>query len=248
VRYWAARGGPGVDTAFDVGQMKIGRKLAMKLLNVSKFILAGEQANGAISETLDRGMLMSLADLVEDATRELEQYEYARALQKVEGFFWDFCDNYVEATKSRRYGDFGPEAAASAASAMRTALSVMVRLLAPYLAFTAEEVWAWWQEGSVHRAPWPTAAEIRSLCGDDQSARAAHAALAGALGAIRKGKTDQKLSVGSEVQAVAYAGSETEIQALRAIERDLRAAVRAGALSLAVGEPSVSVTLKPAEL
>ena len=70
----------------------------------------------------------------------------------------------------------------------------------------------------------------------------------GALGAIRKGKTDQKLSVGSEVQAVAYAGTETEIQALRAIERDLRAAVRAGALSLAVGEPSVSVTLKPAEL
>ncbi len=68
VRYWAARGGPGVDTAFDVGQMKIGRKLAMKVLNVSKFVLAGEQPDGAVTEPLDRGMLQNLAALVDDAT------------------------------------------------------------------------------------------------------------------------------------------------------------------------------------
>jgi valyl-tRNA synthetase len=71
VRYWAARGGPGVDTAFDVGQMKIGRKLAMKVLNVSKFILAGESLDGPVTETLDRGMLLNLATLVTDATAEL---------------------------------------------------------------------------------------------------------------------------------------------------------------------------------
>jgi valyl-tRNA synthetase len=248
VRYWAARGGPGVDTAFDVGQMKIGRKLAMKALNVSKFILAGELLDGPVTETLDRGMLLNLAALVSDATAELEQYEYARALAKVEGFFWDFCDNYVEATKSRRYGDFGREAAASASTAMRRALSVMLRLLAPYLAFTCEEVWSWWQPGSVHRAPWPAAAELASVAGDAPEARDAHLALAAALGAIRKGKTDRKVSVGTEVEAIAYAGADDEIRALRAIERDLKAAVRTGALSLTVGEPSVAVTLKPAEV
>jgi valyl-tRNA synthetase len=248
VRYWAARGGPGVDTAFDVGQMKIGRKLAMKVLNVSKFILAGEQHDGPVTETLDRGMLLNLAGVVKEVTSELEDYEYARALAKAEGFFWDFCDNYVEATKSRRYGDFGPEAAASASTAMRAALSVMLRLLAPYLAFTSEEVWSWWQAGSVHRAPWPTAAELSSMAGDDAGARDAHAALAAALGAIRKGKTDQKVSVGTEVEAITYAAADDEIRALRAIERDLKAAVRAGALSLTVGEPSVAVTLKPAEV
>jgi valyl-tRNA synthetase len=248
VRYWAARGGPGVDTAFDVGQMKIGRKLAMKLLNVSKFILAGESLDGPVTETLDRGMLLNLAALVTDVAAELDQYEYARALAKIEGFFWDFCDNYVEATKSRRYGDFGPEAAASASTAMRRALSVMQRLLAPYLAFTCEEVWSWWQPGSVHRAHWPTAAELASVAGDAPEARDAHLALAAALGAIRKGKTDQKVSVGTEVEAIAYAGADHEIRALRAIERDLKAAVRAGALSLTVGEPSVAVTLKPAEV
>jgi valyl-tRNA synthetase len=248
VRYWAARGGPGVDTAFDVGQMKIGRKLAMKVLNVSKFILAGEHRDGPVTEILDRGMLLNLAALVADATSELEDYEYARALAKIEGFFWDFCDNYVEATKSRRYGDFGPEAAASASTAMRTALSVMLRLLAPYLAFTCEDVWSWWQEGSVHRAPWPTPAELAKVAGDASGAREAHAALATALGAIRKGKTDQKVSVGTEVHAVSYAASDDEIRALRHIERDLKAAVRAGALQLTVGEPSVAVTLKPAEV
>ena len=247
VRYWAARGGPGVDTAFDVGQMKIGRKLAMKVLNVSRFILAGEQADGPVTEALDRGMLMGLAALTAEATDDLERYEYARALAKVEGFFWDFCDNYIEAAKSRRYGDFGPGAAASASTAMRTALSVILRLLAPYLAFTCEDVWSWWQDGSVHRAAWPTSADVLAVAGDDSAARLAHAALSGALGAIRKGKTDQKISVGTEVDAVTYAAPEAEIAALRLVERDLKAAVRTGTLTLAVGEPAVIVTLKPVE-
>ncbi len=134
VRYWAARGGPGVDTAFDLGQMKIGRKLAMKVLNVSKFVLAGEQPEGAGDRSRSiAACCRTWRSLVDEATAELEQYEYAKALAKIESFFWDFCDNYVEAAKSRRYGDFGPEAAASASTAMRLALSVLLRLLAPYL-------------------------------------------------------------------------------------------------------------------
>jgi valyl-tRNA synthetase len=247
VRYWAARGGPGVDTAFDVGQMKIGRKLAMKLLNVSKFVLAGEQADGEITETLDRGMLMSLAELVGETTRELEQYDYAKALQRVESFFWAFCDNSIEAVKSRRYGDHGPEAAASASTAMRRALSVLLRLLAPYLAFTCEEVWSWWQTGSIHRAPWPTAADALGTTLDDTGERAAYGNLAVGLENIRKAKADLKLSVGTEVQAVSYFGPQGEVEALRNIERDLKSAVRAGSLRLEVGEPSVAVTVKPAE-
>ncbi len=247
VRYWAARGGPGVDTAFDVGQMKIGRKLAMKVLNVSKFILAGDQVEGPVSEALDRGMLMNLATLVTETTGELERYEYARALARIEGFFWDFCDNYVEAAKSRRYGDFGGEAAASASTAMRQALSVLLRLLAPYLAFACEDVWSWWKDGSVHRAPWPSAAEVRALAGDDADASQAHTTLSAALGAIRKGKTDLKLSVGTAVEAVVYTAAEDEIRVLRLVERDMTAAVRAGRLTLAVGEPAVVVTPKSGE-
>ncbi len=249
VRYWAARGGPGVDTAFDVGQMRIGRKLAMKVLNVAKFVLAGGHRDGPVTEALDQGMLLNLAALVDEATRELEQYEYAKALAKVESFFWDFCDNYVEAAKSRRYGDFGEEAAASASVAMRTALSALLRLLAPYLAFTCEDVWSWWQQGSVHRATWPTSGEIRAVAGDDSDAQAAHTYLSIALAEIRKAKTDNKVSVGTEVLAITYAGPDVETRALGLVERDLRAAARTDALTLlsvaTADERRADVTLKP---
>jgi valyl-tRNA synthetase len=248
VRYWAARGGPGVDTAFDVGQMKIGRKLAMKVLNVSKFILAGERSDGAVSEPLDRGMLQNLAALVDEATGELDRYEYARALAKIESFFWDFCDNYVEAAKSRRYGDFGPEAAASASTAMRLALSVLLRLLAPYLAFATEEVWSWTEKGSIHRAPWPVRDEILHVSGQDESSRQAIAHVTEALNAIRKAKTDQKVSVGTPVREVVYSAADEAIACLKLVERDLKAASRADALILkAAAAPAVEITLKPVE-
>ena len=248
VRYWAARGGPGVDTAFDVGQMKIGRKLAMKVLNVSKFVLAGEHADGAVTEPLDRGMLLNLADLVDEATAELDRYEYAKALAKIESFFWDFCDNYVEAAKSRRYGDFGPEAASSASTAMRLALSVLLRLLAPYLAFVCDEVWSWWRQGSVHRAAWPVRAEVVKVSGEDETARQAVLHLTEALNAIRKGKTDQRVSVGTPVKAVVYSASADAVQSLALVERDLKAACRADSLVLEAGDDAgVRITLKPAE-
>jgi valyl-tRNA synthetase len=247
VRYWAARGGPGVDTAFDPGQMKIGRKLAMKVLNVSKFVLAGEQPEGPVTEPLDRGMLQNLAVVVDEATSELENYEYAKALAKVESFFWDFCDNYVEAAKSRRYGDFGPEAAASASTAMRLALSVLLRLLAPYLAFACEEVWSWSHSGSIHRAAWPTRDELIRLSGTDESASKAVMHVTEALNAIRKGKTDQKVSVGTPIQQVIYQGTDDAIACLRTVERDLKAASRSETLILRAGEPSVEITLKSAE-
>jgi valyl-tRNA synthetase len=240
-----------VDTAFDVGQMKVGRKLAMKLLNVSKFVLAGEHADGLVTEPLDRGMLANVSNLVAEATVELDQYEYAKALAKIESFFWDFCDNYVEAAKSRRYGDFGPEAAASASVAMRTALSVVLRLLAPYLAFTCEEVWSWWQAGSIHRAPWPTERDVEEVSGADHDAQKANTFLSFALAGIRRAKTDSKVSVGTPVLEVEYRSTEEEIRCLRLVERDLKAAARTDALILTPSsDPNAfgaSVTLKPAE-
>ena len=246
VRYWAARGGPGVDTAFDPGQMKIGRKLAMKVLNVSKFVLAGEQPEGAVTEPLDRGMLQNLAALVDEATTELENYEYAKALAKIESFFWDFCDNYVEAAKSRRYGDFGQDAAASASTAMRLALSVLLRLLAPYLSFACEEVWSWTNTGSIHRAAWPVREELVRVSGTDESARQAVFHVTEALNAIRKGKVDQKISIGTPVQQVVYQAGEAAIACLTLVERDLKAASRTEAIVFKVGaETAVEITLKP---
>ena len=140
VRYWAASGRPGADTAFDPGQMSVGRRLAIKLLNASKFALAESAGRQRpVTAGVDRGLLTNLARLVRESTEDLEQYHYTRVLERTETFFWFFCDNYLELVKSRRYGDHGPELAASANSALLTALSVFLRLFAPFLPFATEE-------------------------------------------------------------------------------------------------------------
>ncbi len=160
VRYWAANGRPGTDTAFDAQQMKVGRRLAVKLLNASKFALADLPPQGeTLTHPLDRAVVGRLAAVVEDATRSFEEYDYARALQRAEELFWWFCDYYLELVKGRRY-DAAPEAAASVSRALRLSLSSFQRLFAPFLPFVCEEVWSWWREGSVHRAPWPDAGEL----------------------------------------------------------------------------------------
>ena len=88
VRYWAASGRPGTDTAFEPSQMKVGRRLAIKFLNASKFVLAKPEPVGRVTQLLDRGLLTALGKLVEDSTRALDDYDYARALQFTETFFW----------------------------------------------------------------------------------------------------------------------------------------------------------------
>ena len=155
--------------------------------------------------------------------------------------------SYVEAAKSRRYGDHGPAAAASASTAMRLALSVMLRLLAPYLAFVCEDVWSWTNPGSIHRSAWPTAAELVAVSGTDESSRQAVVYVTEALSAIRKAKTDSKVSVGTPVQQVIYQGPNEIITCLTQVERDIKAASRAEVLVLRAGEPAVEITLKPAQ-
>ena len=172
MRYWAASGRPGVDTAVDEGQMKVGRRLAIKILNASKFALgimgddvpAGfDGAPDAVSEPLDRSMLASLAALVTHATTSFEGYDYARALDSTERFFWSYCDDYLELVKGRAYGGSGDAGVQSASAALALALDTMLRLFAPHMPFVAEEVWSWWRDGSIHRSPWPAGDDLAAF-------------------------------------------------------------------------------------
>jgi valyl-tRNA synthetase len=221
VRYWAAKGGPGVDTAFDPGQMRVGRRLAIKLLNASKFVLTRSEPIGAVTETLDRGMLQRLGRLIESATRHLDEYDYAAALRDTEEFFWWFCDDYIELVKRRRAGS--DASAASANQACRAALSVVLRLFAPFLPFATEEVWSWWQEGSVHRALWPAAGEVDAVIGTraaDEIAASQHASEITAK--IRHQRSERKWGFGVEIRAEFTLLASRE-QYWRAIARDVLA-------------------------
>ncbi len=279
VRYWAASGRPGTDTAFDANQMRVGRRLAIKLLNASRFALAPPKADGAggeagpapsgkdaglappvrdaalaapqakaglISSPVDRAMVRNLAALVDEATTAFEAYDYARVLQRTEAFFWTFCDDYLELVKGRRYGEQGQEAAASATTALVAALSVMLRLFAPFLPFVTEEVWSWWQDGSVHRAAWPTREELERLIPEDatsasQEDMAVYLWATDILFEVRKQRSEAKQALKVPISGVTIRADRENVGRMRVVDADLRSALRVKAFKASEGEREILV-------
>ena len=234
VRYWAQNGRPGVDTAFDEGQLKVGRRLAIKILNASKFALGviGDAAAGDVTEPLDRSLLHGMRGLMVDASSAFESYDYARALDVTEHFFWGFCDNYLELVKQRAYGAVGERGAGSARTTLGLALSTLLRLFAPHLPFVTEEVWSWWQGGSVHRQPWPDASEFGTIAEGAEADPAIYGVAADVLGEIRKAKTSQQKSLRAEVDLAVVRDTAERLHALEPALADVREAGRVRALEL----------------
>jgi valyl-tRNA synthetase len=225
VRYWSANGRPGTDVAFDPAQIKVGRRLATKLLNASKFALglgAQDALRQPVTEPLDRAVLARLATVVDTSTKALESYHHTDALQATEAFFWTFCDDYIELVKDRAYGDGA--GAVSARAALAAGLSVQLRMFAPFLPYVTEEVWSWWRYGSVHRATWPTTYELTRVAPEGD---AGLLDLAGdALRQVRRAKSDRKLSMKAEVPLAEALGPADVLDRLQLIEGDLRSAGR----------------------
>jgi valyl-tRNA synthetase len=229
VRYWAASAKLGADTAYEIAQMKIGRRLAIKLLNASKFVLnlGATEASvlsadlAVLSNPLDRAVLAQLADVVAQATKAFDNYDYARALQITESFFWQFTDDYVELIKDRAYGAAGEAEQASVLAALATSLDTLLRLFAPFLPFATEEVWGWWRNGSVHRAQWPAPLDVPG--GDTTMLATVGVALSG----VRKAKSEAKVKQRTEVLSATITASEALTTQLKAGLGDLKAASNA---------------------
>ena len=243
VRYWAASSRLGTDAAFDPQnptQIKIGRRLAIKVLNAAKFVLSFPVPEGAeVTHALDASMLATLDGVVRDATKALENYDHARALELTESFFWTFCDDYLELVKERAY-DQTNVGQASAALALRIALESLLALLAPVLVFAAEEAWSWFHDESVHTSPWPSAMDRP---GDPAVLVAASEALTG----IRRAKTEAKASQKTPVAQATIEGTDATIAALRLAEGDLRAVGRIENIEFIAGETTrvSSIELAP---
>jgi valyl-tRNA synthetase len=248
LRYWAGSARLGVDTAFDVAQLKIGRRLAVKILNATRFVLgfdappAGASGHPGVTEPIDAALLRKLAAVTGQCTAAFEAYDHALALEQAERFFWFFCDDYLELVKARAYGERGPAPAGSAVATLRTALSAALRLLAPFLSFATEEAWSWWQDGSVHRAPWPDAGELAALAeaggsggaegGGGPGGTAALDAAAAAMGAVRRAKSQARLPMKAPVAQLIVTAPPEQLAALDAAAPDVAAAGHVGQITL----------------
>ena len=251
VRYWAASGRPGTDTAFDESQIKVGRRLAIKLLNITRFVLGlsgtaeatrptaaadndtasvpsvrrePESTGGEsqVTEPLDLALLADLGVLIDGTTEAFEAFDYARALERTERFLWDFADNYVELVKNRAYRhDAG---GASARVALQTALDALLRLFAPFLPYACEEAWSWWRDGSIHRARWPQPSELPAAgadAGADAGDPAVLAAASEVLGQVRRAKSEARRKLRTPVESAHVTAPAEFLEALAAATGDL---------------------------
>jgi valyl-tRNA synthetase len=226
LRYWAASGRPGSDTTFDEGQLKIGRRLGIKILNASKFVLGrlGDEMPGPadVTEPIDLDLLAILSKLITATTDDFEDYDYARALERTESFFWSFCDDYVELVKIRAYGDANDGPTKSARATLAITLSVLQRLFAPIMPFVTEEVWHWWHDPSIHSSPWPTLNELPTL--ELIGAGSTYGPVCEVLEAIRRAKSSAKVSQRAAVASVTVRAPQEFLAAIALCDDDLKAA------------------------
>ncbi|WP_345374259.1 valine--tRNA ligase [Frondihabitans cladoniiphilus] len=252
VRYWAASSRLGTDAAFDPQnpkQIKVGRRLAIKVLNAAKFVYSFEAPSGhtldegAVSAPLDRDLLANFAVVIESATASLEGYDHAKALETIEKFFWTFCDDYLELVKERAYGAGSEAGQASAVFTLQTTVNGLLRLLAPYLPFATEEVWSWTHDTSVHTAPWPTVAELGALEAPTGLVDLVGRALIG----IRRAKTDAKASQKTPVTSATIQAPADELESIKLAADDLAQVGKIETLSFAPGEELAVVDIVLAE-
>jgi valyl-tRNA synthetase len=236
VRYWTARARAGVDTAYDESVFKVGQRLVTKLFNAGRFVLGrlaavdeSQLAPTAITAELDRGFVARLRAVIAEATEAYEEFDWAKALENVESFFWaEFCDDYVELVKARTYLETLDEGGLSALATLQLGLSILLRLFAPVVPTITEELWSRRfatpdsPQRSIHTSPWPTIAELEAVRSPDYPGSFATARMI--LGEIRREKGHAKVSARWPVSRLLVAAPETDLVVVRSILEDVRAA------------------------
>ncbi len=243
LRCWAAKTSLGHDSRYSEREVKEGRRLTIKLWNAARFSLMNVGDFDPRSEHLaaeertveDRWLLARLQGIVEQATSSLDAYDYAKAFEQLEKFFWaTFCDDYLEMVKDRfwnpeRYPD---QARRSAQWTLWEGLRTILGLFAPYLPFVTEELYQqiyrpWEEAVSIHVTPWPA--------GDDSwsSETPEMELIETILKAVRSLRTEYRISQTKQLSELVLDldGAQPEhAEAIRRMEASLQSVSRATAV------------------
>ena len=203
VRWRAAMARPGLDSPFDETQMKVGRRLAMKVLNVSKFVLGSVRATsvepGLVTEAVDRALLGQAR-----RTRSRRRPEPSQPTTTRPRWSRPRSSSGTSATTTSSWSRSGPTATTgppadrpppSAKAALATALHVQLRMFAPFLPYATEEVWSWWQRARSTCRPGPPPRTSASPRRRPRRARRRRAVLAGVRGAKSTAKVGMRTPV-----------------------------------------------------
>ncbi len=187
---------PGNDQRFQEDKILMGRNLSNKIWNAMRFVVMNtdddftpDMVDESIFTTEDKWILTELHDLIAEATVNLDNYEFGVALSKIVDFLWDnFCDWYIEITKSRLY-DKECKTRNNAIYLLNYVLSEAMKLLHPFMPFITEEVYSNLvvadKAESIMIADWPEADKVLSSSEDAEMMNTMIDAIRG-IRAVRK--------------------------------------------------------------
>ena len=236
LRLWATKGRIGTDLRYNEKDIRTGRKFAVKLWNVGRFLsmnvgdLDVWVAAPAPGERgiVDRWLLSHLADAVTESTAAFEAHDYMQAHQAASRMFWSiYCDRYLEMIKDR-LGE--GQDADSARWTLWESFRVLLGLFAPFAPFLTERMYQQFYRAhedsvSLHLTRWPVADE--RWRGD----RSAVDQLAVILDATRVLRSGQRLGNSARLSQLIVQADDAQAQALLdQIAEPLRVAARAGAV------------------
>ena len=180
-----------------------------------------------ITVAIDRAMMSRLSKTASRADQFLSQYEYSLALSEIEGFFWDFCDNYMELIKHRIYNpqEHGEGAGESVQNSLYAIVYGVIRMLAPFIPHITEEIYqAYFKQRekhvSLHLADYPNGKKSWV----DEQAEKVYEEACQFVAVVRKFKTEQRLSLNTELTEIQYL--RTQFGLFREAQNDIQRAAR----------------------
>jgi len=236
-RQWAAAGGStGTDIPFRWEDVEYGWRFMRKLWNACRFtgmrLQDYDPAEGVEPRLLDRWIVSKLQRTVKKATEAMESCDFMNATETTRNFIWHvFCDHYLEAAKTRLYGDGDGKKAAQ--QTLLYTVERMIKLLAPITPHITEEIWRtmYDPDASVHVSEWPMYDESMV----DEDAEKTGDVIIAAIGDIRREKNRMGVSLNASMKSVRLYAPDEYAEALRLGSTDIKDTLKIESLEIAAG-------------